>query len=135
MSSIIFWTVLITIWVVASLAFVPKVIALRSKSSWRWLRKLYWGFVKEKMVESMTSVYSDGHKVRTYFAQYLNRSVAAKELYLNTGFVNARFELTAKVEALERMVEEYKYNTFDNLDFDEEDFINKWEKKNKRGNL
>lgn len=103
-----------------------KSIALNSSSkSYSRLRKLYWTTARMKLIEGTINNW----KVQSYLIKYLNSSLAIKDYYIRNGFAETRYLLIGKVEELQRFVEEYKYNSFDNLDMFENEFINRFQIK------
>ena len=128
MTNIIFgvWLALI---VLSTLYSIAKNIGIRSSSPrWKWIRRYYWREAQSKIIDGDFKNW----KVQSYFVKYLRGSLAAKQHFINHGWVETRHILVGKMEELERFVEKYQFNTFERLNPWEEDFINKWEKENRR---
>lgn len=113
---------------------IARTIAMRSSSPmWAWVRRFYWTMVKEKIIEDAGY---RSFKLGGYFAKYMKTSLAIKTFYIKNGYRETRFALISKFEELERDIEKYQFNSFDNLTWDEENFINEYlkqEKEKRRG--
>lgn len=138
--STILYVVFVSFWVILIFKDVPKNIAINSTHKrYRWLRKFFWGHVLHRFRGetfrdtdfSNTKLYKNEYKLRSYFMDYLRKSVAAKEYYLTHGYDALKATLIGKVEEIEKFLDKYKYNTFDNLSEMEKDFIENFEKKKK----
>lgn len=126
-------SIIIGVWIALFVAYyvfkITRMVALDSSSTkLKWLRKFFWREARGLIMKG----YIGNWKVESYFARYLKNSVAAKQHFINNGLAETRHILVGKIEELQRFVEKYKYNSFDNLDMDEEDFINSFEKKHKK---
>lgn len=120
---------LIAIWGLLLLTPIIRVTIIYSKSrKLKFLRKLFWIAAINKLLENS----SHDYKVHGYLGRYVKNSIAIKQYYINHGFYNTKVMLIGKLEDIERFVEKYKYNTFDNLTIDEEDFINKYLRESKK---
>lgn len=118
----------ILLWLWATLMTVAKTMIWRSTHRrYKWLRKIYWNTVVDKLRDE----YLGDYKIRSYFMKYLKKSLAAKNFYIKYGYDEFRVAMIGKIEELERFVKEYKYNTFDNLTPDEEEYIDNYFKKKK----
>lgn len=130
MTSLIVTIVFGSIWAIYIGYAISKIISLRSKSKiWKPIRRLYWSWVIEKTAEYATGY--KNYKVRVYFTSYLRKSLAAKEYYINNGYDSFRLVMIGKIEEIEREVEKWKYNTFGNVTWEEEEFIKNYIKKEK----
>jgi hypothetical protein len=119
----LFW---IVFWV--GFFYLPSYIKIKglysTSKKLKWLRKLYWNKAKIKLGDI-----SNNYKVEVYFYQYISNSIAVREHFINNGLQATRMALIPTIESIEKFVEKYRYNTFDNLDPDEEKFIEEYEKK------
>lgn len=129
------WSTLIlvivySIWLAYILKERATFLILNSKSSkLKWLRKFYWLYVVDRIrSREMGSIPS---KARYYFMDYIRNSVATREYYIKYGYDALMAVLIGKIEELERFVEKYKYNTFDNLSQSQIDFIENYERQEK----
>lgn len=112
---------------------IAKSVALSSTSPRLiWLRKMYWLGAKEKLLEKAYSGINT--KVYSYLTRYVHKSIALKQFYINNGYPETKQLLVGKIEELEKFVEKFKYNTFSNLNSDEQDFIDRYEREEKRRN-
>jgi hypothetical protein len=124
-----FFYLVLFIAIASAIPIIPQFLMESSSKYLRWGRKIMWNRTLRRY---SSSLYSRNVKVEVYFREYLKKSVAAKLVYLDSGYDTFRYSLMPKVEEIERFVDKYKYNTFDNLDSQEELFIDNWLKKERR---
>ena len=118
----IFYSLIILAYLIFVIRKIPEYLAEHS-TKYKWIRKYYWNHIKYKLKQD---TYKYDYKVTTYFTRYLNKSVGAKEYYINHGYDELKFIMIKKIEELQRFVEEYKFNTFGHLDQNESDFIDNY---------
>jgi hypothetical protein len=128
--------ILFTIWLVflAIMFFkdLGKFLAENTTSKpTRFIRRWYWVHIKDKLRSQYDNSYYTKF-VHVRLMKYLQNSPVVKKFYIEQGYDALRYIMIDKILDYIKQGDKWKYNDFDELDIDEEEFIDNYLKNQKK---
>lgn len=123
-------TIIVVIWLaiiifITCMNLLNKYYFTNYTTTSKWLRKR----IAKRALKYMASrITISNYKVEKLTANYVSNSVAIHNVYINDGYTKSEVAIIGIIEKYERFVQHYKYNTFDNLSWEDEDLISKLDK-------